>query len=1017
MAISKIVQNSLDTDSISLGPKIRSVQIANSTYVVKDDTAVNTGGGYIVITGSGFTSNSTVLIGANAACSVTYISTTQLRAQIPAATPGSYPVYVVTGDGGTAIRVNALTYSDSPTWVTTSPLTSQSVDTSFSIQLSASGANTYTLQTGSSLPSGVSLAANGLLSGTVTGIENDTTYNFTVEAIDAEAQESPKALAITITGQYVISRSLRFNTADSTYLSRTFSTPTNRRIWTLSFWAKRNNLSSSMQLFGSRPTSSPYALMYFSGTDKFEMDVNGAMGFSTNQVFRDPSAWYHLVVAVDTTQATNSNRIKVYVNGTQITSFATTTYPSLNYDGQFNTATIHTIGKGGEYTSEIYSGYMAEIHFVDGTQLTPSSFGKYDEKTGVWVPKTVSGVTYGTNGFYLPFSDNGSTTTLGNDGTANNNDWTLNNFSVTSGVNNDGLVDSPTPNGTDDGSGADVKGSYAVFNPLSTSLTLSYQTITDGGLKLAGTSVSNSGQAYLTAALPKTGKYYLEFVMTAMGDGYVQIGATEETYMNPDSSGSNYAQPGYAADSTCYQNNGTLKVDNGETLSWGATYTTNDVVGMAIDCDNGAIYFSKNGTWQNSGVPTSGASKTGAAKTWTGGTKIYHIGVAVYKSTHALYVNAGQRPFAYTAPSGFVTINTQNLIPAIAANSSTTLANSYFDVVTYSGTGSELNVTGLNFNPDFVWIKQRNAADVHVLVDKVRGDDGTRMYVLNTDNTQAEATRTESTTAVVKSSSWPSNGFRVGTNGQTNSGSGTYVAWAWKAGDSNVTNNDGSVTGTVRANQTAGFSIVGFATGAAGQKTVGHGLGKTPRFIIMRARENTSYNWSIYHASVIDTTSKFFRFTNENIQTSSTIWGSALPTSSVFGFTSDNGVEANKNAIAYCWAEIEGFSKFGSYVGNGDTNGPFIYTGFRPAFIMIKGVGDSRSWLMLDVRRETYNPVSNYLQANSGLEENGSGGFTWLDITANGFKQRNTGSWHNSSGVTYAYAAFAESPFKHARAR
>jgi len=198
MPISKIVQNSLDTDSISLGPKIRSVQVANSTYVIKDDTAVNVGGGFIVVTGSGFTSNSQILIGSNTACSVTFISATQLRAQVPSATPGSYPVYVVTGDGGTAIRVNALTYSDSPTWVTTSPLTSQVVDTSFSIQLSATGANTYVLQTGSTLPSGVSLAANGLLSGTVTGLDNDTTYNFTVEAIDAESQESPKALAVTI---------------------------------------------------------------------------------------------------------------------------------------------------------------------------------------------------------------------------------------------------------------------------------------------------------------------------------------------------------------------------------------------------------------------------------------------------------------------------------------------------------------------------------------------------------------------------------------------------------------------------------------------------------------------------------------------------------------------------------------------------------------------------------------------------------------------------------------------------
>jgi hypothetical protein len=262
MAISKIVQNSLDTDSISLGPKISSVQVANSTYVVKDDTAVNTGGGYIVITGSGFTSNSTVLIGSNSACSVTFISATQLRAQVPSATPGSYPVYVVTGDGGTAIRVNALTYSDSPTWVTTSPLAGQVIDTSFSIQLSATGANTYVLQTGSTLPSGVSLAANGLLSGTVTGLTDDTTYNFTVEAIDAEAQESPKALSVSIS-----STDPYFNLTKM-YLNGNGTNGANNNVFTDS---STNNFTITRNGNTTQGTFSPFSPAgfgaYFDGSD------------------------------------------------------------------------------------------------------------------------------------------------------------------------------------------------------------------------------------------------------------------------------------------------------------------------------------------------------------------------------------------------------------------------------------------------------------------------------------------------------------------------------------------------------------------------------------------------------------------------------------------------------------------------------------------------------------------------------------------------------------------------------
>jgi hypothetical protein len=287
MAISKIVQNSLDTDSISLGPKIQSVQVANSTYVVKDDTAVNTGGGYIVVTGSGFTSNSQILIGSNTACSVTFVSATQLRAQVPSATPGSYPVYVVTGDGGTAIRINALTYSDSPTWVTTSPLAGQLVDTAFSIQLSATGANTYVLQTGSTLPSGVSLAANGLLSGTVTGLDNDTTYNFTVEAIDAENQESPKALAVTITGADPY-----FNLT-TLYLNGDGTNGANNNVFADS---SNNNLAITRNGNTSQGTFSPFSPVgfgaYFDGSDdSYSVPESADFRFGTGDFTMEAWLW------------------------------------------------------------------------------------------------------------------------------------------------------------------------------------------------------------------------------------------------------------------------------------------------------------------------------------------------------------------------------------------------------------------------------------------------------------------------------------------------------------------------------------------------------------------------------------------------------------------------------------------------------------------------------------------------------------------------------------------------------
>ena len=352
-----------------------------------------------------------------------------------------------------------------------------------------------------------------------------------------------------------------------------------------------------------------------------------------------------------------------------------------------------------------------------------------------------------------------------------------------------------------------------------------------------------------------------------------------------------------------------------------------------------------------------------------------------------------------------------------------TKPNQHFDVLTWTGTGggsgATRSITGLNFQPDFVWEKARSSGSGHQLLDSVRGVGQNKVLASNSTGAEPNPANTESLYGWL--SSLDSGGFTV-TNGTStfdnwNKSGDTYVGWTWKAASSNTTNTDGSITSTIRVNQTAGFSIVSYASGSAGQKTVGHGLGVTPSMIITKSRDNNSYNWSIYHSSVIDTTSKFLRFTTDAIVTSSTIWGAALPTSTVFGITSDNGVPANNNCIAYCWAPVAGYSAFGSYTGNGSTDGPFIYTGFRPAFVLTKRSDSTGNWYLWDNKRIiSANGDAGLLYPDSSLAEsdyNAAG----MDLLSNGFKIRNSDGSDNGSGGTFIYMAFAEAPFKFANAR
>jgi len=427
------------------------------------------------------------------------------------------------------------------------------------------------------------------------------------------------------------------------------------------------------------------------------------MQLETTQVFRDYSAWYMITLAVDTTQATPSNTVKLYVNGSQVTAFSTATYPLQNTNLLINSNIAHYLGTVSYSTgTNLYGGYFTEVNFVGAQQLTPSSFGQTNASTGVWEPIKYTG-TYGTNGFYLNFSDNSNTTstTLGKDSSGNGNNWTPIGFSVASGVGNDSLVDTPTSYGTDTGVGGEVRGNYCTLNPLIPAA--AGVTLSDGNLRYTNTS-GGANQWYTTIIGLSDASYY-EATCTTRG--------ASDQY--------NYVGDGNAL----YATNGQIYI-GGSLVTTVAAYTSGDVIGVAFGGAGGSgLRFFKNGAQVYS------ASASG------GNTPI----VNGYNSC-VWDMNFGQRPFAHTAPSGFRSICTQNLPPVTIGATSTTQANDYFNVVLWTGNDATRTITGYGFQPDFIWTKGINVAAGHRLSDAVRGASGGTMLNLNTASTGAENTDT-----------------------------------------------------------------------------------------------------------------------------------------------------------------------------------------------------------------------------------------------------------------------------------
>ena len=322
----------------------------------------------------------------------------------------------------------------------------------------------------------------------------------------------------------------------------------------------------------------------------------------------------------------------------------------------------------------------------------------------------------------------------------------------------------------------------------------------------------------------------------------------------------------------------------------------------------------------------------------------------------------------------------------------------YFNTVLYTGNASTQSITGLDFAPDFVWLKDRTNANSGRINDIVR----TATKYLIPSTTGAEATEAAGLT------SFNSDGFSLGSNSDFNGSGANFVSWNWLANGAGVANTDGSISSTVSANTTSGFSIVSYTgTGATG--TIGHGLNSAPSCIITKSA-SAAEDWGMYHVGIGNTSNISLNLTNAKYSANSAFWNNTNPTSSVFTVGTHPTINYNtQTMIAYCFAEKQGFSKFGSYTGNGSTDGTFVYTGFKPAWVMTKRTDSTGNWLMYDNKRIGYNPSNYFLYPNlSNVEDTANS--EWLDLYSNGFKIRATSATVNGSGNSYIYMAFAEQP-------
>ena len=697
-----------------------------------------------------------------------------------------------------------------------------------------------------------------------------------------------------------IGNSARLDT--NAYFQRTPSSSGSRTTWTWNAWVKLGSIGQTEVLFTARTAGqSAHGQIYFEASKLAWDEYSGSSNTlrrHTTQLFRDPSAWYMVTIVADTTNATASNRGRVYINGTQVTEFSVNVDPTQNQVLETNQNITHRIGANTN-DAQYFNGYIAEVNFIDGQALDPSYFG--ETKADTWIPKKYTG-SYGTNGFYLDFATRATDPI---DASGQGNNWSSTNVAST-----DWMLDSPTNN-------------WATLNPLGprrNGANFGTGTQTQGNLTVSSTSGAYFDDTESTLFNHgDSGKWYYEIRMDSLdfgsSSGYVQFNI------------------GGAYIWRYYGNSNTL-------ISTGGSFTSlanGDILMFAVDQDNGKGYFGVNGSWYNySGAPDPAAG-TNPHTTFTSVERIGQVQLRSGSAVNTVTANFGQDSsfagqataqgntdangrgdFYYSPPAGFLALCSANL-PDPAAAFNPAVNNSpqdHFNPVLYTGNSStDRDITGVGFQPDWVWIKKRNAAKSHNLFDVLRGAG----KMLETNSTIGDFTDTDRLNGFI------SDGFNVGNDNAVNNSGDTYVAWNWKAGGTGVSNSDGTITSTVSANTDAGFSIVTF-TAVNGSSDVGHGLDKEPEILIHKGR-SFSNGWYT-----------FTKFIDGSVDYARLDTTTAFASSGTMAFNSTTFKDwySSGDFVAYCFHSVEGFSKFGTYTGNGSTDGPFINTGFRPAYVMIK---------------------------------------------------------------------------------
>lgn len=898
----------------------------------------------------------------------------------------------------------------------------------------------------------------------------------------------------------LVERSLRLDPDRSSYLYRDVTSAGNQKTWTWSAWVKLGY--SSSYLFGAG--NEFYIYVYDTG--QLRLSTNTA-GINSTRRFRDYGGWMHLVVAVDTTQYTQSDRIKVFVNGVQDTSTDYGAIVSQNQNTTVNSVTRHNLGKSS-VVSQYAQCYLADFYFIDGLALTPNWFGYTNTDTSVWDPKlfepglatvndgttwsavsgalgsaaydgstqtsfaavngtyykiaplleinyrlrvfirqdeqwqyyssettvfnlpraatlsygwvditeaarlyskTVTGtqtnpfirvtsggspiyavevdgiimqdgvtttMSYGTNGVHLLFDDNSTASALGTDSSGGGRNWTVSGPSVTPGINNDSLFDSPNVGQqSDTGLGGQVSGNYCTWNPLVGRATDSGQTgispsFNNGSLKATGGQTNDRIAATYDFTVGSSEKVYWE--VEFLGTPASSNGAGVRDYS--------------AGTSTQV-----LKVwyYDGTTGDGGpnVTFTTGDILGFAMDLSAGTIDCYKNGGTSIGQMDISGLTSVTPFVS-------ANSGVAVSG-------NFGQRAYEHPV-AGYKTLSSATITdPAVIKS------RENFDIQLWTGNGaSNLYVGGYDLAPGILWMKNRGTTVTnHAIFDRIR-DAAVQFKEYLSPNNNLTETATDGALE-----NWYSDGFLMA-NGATvkvfNIQNEPYVGWSWYSGSTTVNNTDGDIPAEVRANVSAGISTVVY-TGTSSASNVGHGLGVAPEWVFIKPRDING-DWIIYHAGFGNAYNTYF---NQTLgKTPSTNYPSPPDATKIYLSNSSEVNGSTSSYVAYCFAPISGFSKFGLYTGNGQNEGTFVYTGFRPRWLLCKSENTS-AWYLFDSERDGYNVDNDPLYPNLDIGEQQD---DIVDILSNGFKFRRT-TEPNTSSTQYEYMAFAENPFKYSRAR